>query len=279
MIPLKNVLKTSLQDVLKTLLQDVRKMFWKQLGKTSWRCLEDAWPRQIYWFWPRSLEDVFWRRMSMGNIFVLIKTSSENKDERRLHQDKCLVDSLPKRKKKSQLNEKYRMLQTAINKNLSNQLLNTSQIFNLNGGVNDCMKDWLLNFSNFWIFDIRLLSTDFWIFLNPNLHLFVFNKSWIFKSHCIHFLFYRNLHGKDFDLFSIKNALQIFWRVKKKHDMMLTRVVPGQKITLLSKSLFLCDRKNSRQLSDTMSITNTALVRIFIQRHCEIFRYSWKTEF
>ena len=228
MIPLKNVLKTSLQDVLKTLLQDVRKMFWKQLGKTSWRCLEDAWPRQIYWFWPRSLEDVFWRRMSMGNIFVLIKTSSENKDERRLHQDKCLVGSLPKRNKKSQLNEKYRMLQTAINKNLSNQLLNTSQIFNLNGGVNDCMKDWLLNFSNFWIFDIRLLSTDFWIFLNPNLHLFVFNKSWIFKSHCIHFLFYRNLHGKDFDLFSIKNALQIFWRVKKNmiwclHELYLVK--------------------------------------------------------
>ena len=79
--------------------------------------------------------------MAMGNIFVLIKTSSENKDERRLHQDKCLVGSLPKRNKKSQLNEKYRMLQTAINKNLSNQLLNTSQTFNLNGGVNHCMKD------------------------------------------------------------------------------------------------------------------------------------------
>ena len=172
--------------------------------------------RQIYWFWPQSLEDVFWRHMAMGNIFVLIKTSSENKDERRLHQDKCLVGSLPKRNKKSQLNEKYRMLQTAINKNLSNQLLNTSQTFNLNGGVNDYMKDWLLNFSSFCIFDIRLLSTDFWIFLNPNLDLFVFNKSWIFKSHCIHFLFCKKLHGKGFDLFSIKNALQIFWRVKKK---------------------------------------------------------------
>ena len=71
-----------------------------------------------------------------------------------------------------------------------------------------------------------------------------------------------------------KMLFKYFEELKKKHDMMLTRVVPGQKITLLSKSLLLCHRKNSRQLSDTMLITNTALVRIFIQRHCEIFRYS-----
>ena len=78
MMPLENVLKTSLQDVLKTFLQDVLKTFWRRL--------EDIWPRRIYWSWSRRLEDVFWRRLVRANIFVLIKTFW-----RRLHQDECLL--------------------------------------------------------------------------------------------------------------------------------------------------------------------------------------------
>ena len=87
---LQNVLKTSwrcLEDVFARRLEDVLKTSWRRLEdvlKTSWRRLEDIWPRRIYWSWSRRLEDVFWRRMSKVNIFVLIKTSSEDKDERRL---------------------------------------------------------------------------------------------------------------------------------------------------------------------------------------------------
>ena len=87
-----------LEKVLKTSLQDVLKMSWRRL-ETSSRCLEgifarrleDVWPRRIYWSWSRRLEDVFWRRKAKANIFVLIKTSSEDEDERRLHQDECLL--------------------------------------------------------------------------------------------------------------------------------------------------------------------------------------------
>ena len=53
--------------------------------KTSWRILarrlEDVWPRRMYWSWPRHLEDVL---KTKTDIFVLINTSSEDKDERRL---------------------------------------------------------------------------------------------------------------------------------------------------------------------------------------------------
>ena len=70
-------------------------MSWRRLHnvlKSSWICLEDdfarhledVWPRRIYWSWPRRLEDVFWRRMTKANIFVVIKTSSEDEDKRRL---------------------------------------------------------------------------------------------------------------------------------------------------------------------------------------------------
>ena len=62
MVRLENVLKISLQDVL----------------KMSWRRLEDIWPRRIYWSWLRGLQDV-------------LKTSSEEEDERRLHQDEYLL--------------------------------------------------------------------------------------------------------------------------------------------------------------------------------------------
>ena len=100
MLRLENLLKMSskcLEDVLAWRLEDVLKMFWRRLGKTSWRRLkdvlktswrrlEDIWPRQLYRSWSRCLQDIFWRRMSKANIFVLMKTSS-----RRLHQDKCLL--------------------------------------------------------------------------------------------------------------------------------------------------------------------------------------------
>ena len=104
---LQNVLKTSwrclediFQDVLARRLEDVLMKFWRRLQnvlkmssrclgdvfarsledvlKTSWRRLEDIWPSRIYWSWSRRLEDVFWRRMTKVNIFVLIKTSSED---------------------------------------------------------------------------------------------------------------------------------------------------------------------------------------------------------
>ena len=78
---LEEVSLRCLQHVLKMFLQDVLKTSWKRLEDV----LEDAWPRQIYWSWSRRLEDVFWRRMSKVNIiFVFIKTSSEDEDERHL---------------------------------------------------------------------------------------------------------------------------------------------------------------------------------------------------
>ena len=95
---LEDIFARSIQDVFKTSwrrLEDILKTFfktsWRYLEdvfqdvlKTSWRRLEDVWPRWIYWSWPRRLEDVFWRRKAEVNIFVLIKTSSEDEDERRL---------------------------------------------------------------------------------------------------------------------------------------------------------------------------------------------------
>ena len=122
MVCLENVLKISLQEVLKVSwrhLEDVFKTSWRRLEdalkrswrcfedvfKTSWRCLEDVfarsledvlktswkrledvWPKRIYWSWPRCLEDVFWRRKAKANIFVFIKTSSEDEDERCLQE-------------------------------------------------------------------------------------------------------------------------------------------------------------------------------------------------
>ena len=105
---LEDVLKTSwrrLQDILMTFLQDVLKKFWRRLEnvlvrrledvlKTSYRCLEDvlqmSW-RRLQDILMTFMQDVFWRRMSKVNIFVLMKTSSEDEGERRLHQDECLL--------------------------------------------------------------------------------------------------------------------------------------------------------------------------------------------
>ena len=39
-------------------------------------------------------QDVFWRRRTKANIFVLMRTSSEDDGERRLHQDEWLLGSV-----------------------------------------------------------------------------------------------------------------------------------------------------------------------------------------
>ena len=110
---LEDVFNTLLQDVLKTswrCLEDVLKMFLQDVLKKSWKCLEDVLarhledvqPRQICCSWPRRLGDIFWRRMTKANIFVLIKTSWRCLEDvfwrrrrktslRRLHRDECLL--------------------------------------------------------------------------------------------------------------------------------------------------------------------------------------------
>ena len=94
MIRLENVLKISLHDVLKTswrclegVSQDVLKTFWKRLQnvlKTSWKRLEDVLKTYSQDECIGLDQDVFWRRKAKANIFVLIKTSSEDEDEKRL---------------------------------------------------------------------------------------------------------------------------------------------------------------------------------------------------
>ena len=76
---LEDVLARSREDVLKTVLQDAL--------KTSWKRLENVWPRQIYWYWSRRLQNVL--KTSSGDVWVKRiylswKTSSKDKDERRL---------------------------------------------------------------------------------------------------------------------------------------------------------------------------------------------------
>ena len=83
---LEDVFKTSwrrLEDVLKTFLQDVLKTSGQAVLKMSWRHLGNALKTS-------------WRRVAKMNILVLTKTSwrrLEDKDERRLNQDECLVGS------------------------------------------------------------------------------------------------------------------------------------------------------------------------------------------
>ena len=91
---LESILKTSwkrLEDVLKTFLQEVL--------KTSWKRLEDVLKTYSQDEYIGLDQDVFWRRKAKANIFVLIKTSSEDKDERRLQDvfiktNVCWVGSL-----------------------------------------------------------------------------------------------------------------------------------------------------------------------------------------
>ena len=97
-ISLQNVLKMSwrrLQNVLKTFwrrFEEVLKMSWKRLEdvlKTSWRRLKDRHMARtnilvLTKTSSRRLQDFFRRRKAKANIFVLIKTSCEDEDERRL---------------------------------------------------------------------------------------------------------------------------------------------------------------------------------------------------
>ena len=93
-----------LEDVLKTPWRLLGKTPWRCLEdvfKTSWRCLEDVFARCLKDVLKAVLQDAFWRRMTKANMFVLIKTCSEDEDKRVsktssrcLHQDECLVRSL-----------------------------------------------------------------------------------------------------------------------------------------------------------------------------------------
>ena len=59
-----------LEDVFKTFLQDVLKTSWrdfKDVLKTSWKCMTRTSILVL-------IQDVFWRRVSKANIFVLMKT-------------------------------------------------------------------------------------------------------------------------------------------------------------------------------------------------------------
>ena len=95
MIRLQNILKASLQDVLKMSwrrfcktswrrLENVLKTSWQDVLKTSWKRLEDVLKTYSQDEYIGLNQDVFWSRMTKANIFVLIKTSSEDEDERRL---------------------------------------------------------------------------------------------------------------------------------------------------------------------------------------------------
>ena len=76
-----------LEDVLKTPWRLLGKTPWRCLEdvfKTSWRCLEDVFARCLKDVLKAVLQDAFWRRMTKANMFVLIKTCSEDEDKRRL---------------------------------------------------------------------------------------------------------------------------------------------------------------------------------------------------
>ena len=79
-----------LEDVLKTFLQDILKTSWKRLENvlnTSWECMVKTNILVLTKTSWRRLEDVFWRPKAKLSIFGLIKTSSEDEDERRLQDD------------------------------------------------------------------------------------------------------------------------------------------------------------------------------------------------
>ena len=83
-ISLENVLKMSwrcFQNVLKTpwrRLGDLLETSWRRFQnilKKSWRCLKDVLKTYDQEEYVDLDQDVFWRRMSKANTFVLIKTS------------------------------------------------------------------------------------------------------------------------------------------------------------------------------------------------------------
>ena len=87
------VLKTSWRSLCKTswrcledVFQDVLKTSWQDVSKMSWRRLEDVlktYGQNEYIGLDQEVLKPSWRRKAKANIFVLIKTSSEDEDERR----------------------------------------------------------------------------------------------------------------------------------------------------------------------------------------------------
>ena len=62
--------------------------------KTSWRRLEDVlktYGQDEYVGLDQDVLKTPWTRKAKANIFVIIKTSSEDENERRHHQDECLL--------------------------------------------------------------------------------------------------------------------------------------------------------------------------------------------
>ena len=81
------VLKTSWRYLCYTSwrrLEDVLKTFWRLLEDVLKTFLPDVLNTFFVFLFRRRLEDVFWRRKAKANTFVLIKTSSEDEDERYL---------------------------------------------------------------------------------------------------------------------------------------------------------------------------------------------------
>ena len=82
MVRLENVLKISLQDVLKMSwkhLEDVFKRSWRRLEvalKRSWRRFQDVF--KMSWWRLEKVLKTSWRHMAKTNILVLTKTSSED---------------------------------------------------------------------------------------------------------------------------------------------------------------------------------------------------------
>ena len=99
MTRLEQVLKASLQDVLKTpskrkCLEDVFKMSWRRFCKTSWRRFEDVlktYDQDEY----IGLDQEVLKTYQQGEYIRfdqdVFKTSSDDEEERRLHQDECLL--------------------------------------------------------------------------------------------------------------------------------------------------------------------------------------------
>ena len=75
------------EDVLKTSRRQL-----KSVLKMPWRCVTKAKIFVLIKTSWRQLEDVFWRYCSWTRRFQdVLKTLSQDEDERRLHQDECLL--------------------------------------------------------------------------------------------------------------------------------------------------------------------------------------------
>ena len=120
--------------------------------KRFWRHLEDLWPRRIYSSWSRLLEDVWLRGIYsswLGCFEDVLKTSSEDKDERRLHQDECLLGYFQWKSKFTYYPSKIRLQdcsKLAINQKNDN-------------GVTIAQNDVIVNFFDVILFLLSILVT------------------------------------------------------------------------------------------------------------------------